>query len=77
MGFDFRSTCGKKDYFFFVFVLTPSGQVRGHSKMTSLEKHQILDPPPPYITVSHFFHYISSFLCHQANSEKFSIDQVF
>lgn len=29
---------------------------RDHSKMTSRQKCQVLDPPPPYVTVSHFFH---------------------
>ena len=43
--------------------------LRGHSKMMSLRKWQILDPPPPYVTVSHFFSY-SLLLCRQANSEK-------
>ena len=28
-----------------------------HSKMTLPHKYQILDPPSPYVTVSHFFHY--------------------
>ena len=36
------------------------GQVRGHSKMMSLQKCQILDPPNwgPHVTVSHLFYYI-------------------
>ena len=28
--------------------------------MTSPPKCQILDPPPPYVIVTHFFHYTSS-----------------
>ena len=31
--------------------------IKDHSKMTSLQKCQILDAPPPYVTVCHFFHY--------------------
>ena len=31
--------------------------IRGHSKITSQRKCQILDPPSPYVTFSNFFHY--------------------
>ena len=35
--------------------------VWGHSKMSLPRKCQILDlPPPPYVTVSYFFHYTLS-----------------
>ena len=30
---------------------------RGHSKMMSPQKFQIFEPPPPYVAVSHIFHY--------------------
>ena len=42
---------------------------RGHSKITSPRKCQILDLSSFYVAVSHFFHYTSS-PCHQANSDK-------
>ena len=29
-------------------------EIRGHSEMTSPQKCQVLDPPSPYVTVSHF-----------------------
>ena len=38
--------------------------------MMSPRKRQILDLPPAYVNVSHFFHDTLSLLCHQANSEK-------
>ena len=44
--------------------------LRGHSKMTSPPKCQILDPLLPFVTVSHFFHYTPSPPCHQANNDK-------
>ena len=34
--------------------------IRGHSKMTSPQKYQILDSLPPYVTISHFFQYTLS-----------------
>ena len=43
--------------------------------MTSPQKHQILDVSRLYATVSHFFHYTPSPLCHQTNSEKLFLVQ--
>ena len=40
----------------------------GHSKMMSLHKRQILEPPFPYFIVSHFFLSPPSPLCHQENT---------
>ena len=37
--------------------------------MTSLQKCQILDLSPPYVTISHFL-IIPPTICHQANSDK-------
>ena len=47
-----------------------SAFLRGHSKMTSLQKCQNFRPPLPYVTVSHFF-IIPIPLYVQANSNKF------
>ena len=38
--------------------------------MMSPRKDQVLNNPPLYVTVSHFFHYIPSSLCHQGNSDQ-------
>ena len=38
--------------------------------MTSRQKCQILDSPPPYVTVSHFYDYNPSPPYHQANNDK-------
>ena len=63
-----RTICGYQKLG--VEVEIPTMHKRGHSKMTSPQKCQILDPPPPYVTVSHFYHYNPSPPCHQANSDK-------
>ena len=47
---------------------------RGNSKMTSPRKCKILDPPSPYVNVSHFFHYTPSNVTRQTMTN-FFLDQ--
>ena len=42
--------------------------------MTSSQKCQMLDTPPPYVTVSHLFHYTPSPACHQTKSDRYVSD---
>ena len=63
-----RTICGYQKLG--VEVEIPTMHKRDHSKMTSPQKCQILDPSPPYVTVSHFYHYNPSPPCHHANIDK-------